>query len=355
MEAAGKPSRGKKLAVAFGATLVLLFLVEGCSSAVIAWRDSGGDAGVSEQAHCVHDAELGWVNERDVHEPDLFGPHRSLSINAQGFRGLSETTRERAAGKFRIVCVGDSFTLGHGVDDQGTYPRWLERLHARVDAVNMGQGGYGVDQAYLWYLRDGAPLEADLVVFAFIAPDFDRMLDDRFQGQYPKPRLELEGGELVTTNVPVPDDWSSVRAASATSFAEGLATFDLMNRLRRRGGGERRHAVRPGQFQWTAEARAMLASLAATTRADGKQLVLMLFPLREPDDGRAPEVAEWVDAVAHELDVPFFDLRDEFKRLPKSEHGLMYLPDGHLNELGNRMVAKSLLERLALEGIGPGR
>jgi hypothetical protein len=59
----------------------------------------------------------------------------------------------------------------------------------------MGQGGYGVDQAYLWYKRDGTKIEHNIQLFAFIESDFDRMRSAAFLG-YSKPRLTVTGGQL---------------------------------------------------------------------------------------------------------------------------------------------------------------
>jgi hypothetical protein len=46
----------------------------------------------------------------------------------------------------------------------------------------MGQGGHGVDQAYLWYKRDGVKLKHDFLLFAFITLDFQRMQQRDFLG-----------------------------------------------------------------------------------------------------------------------------------------------------------------------------
>src|SRR5262249_43351639 len=179
----------KELAASPARTLVLACLLEGALSIALAWRDSS-EPGLVEEKSCVFDAELGWVARKSFRAANLFGEGRSLTTNARGFRGAREVDDEIPAGRYRIVCVGDSFTLGYGVGDESTYEAYLERALPALETVNMGQGGYGVDQAYLWYLRDGRSLHADLLLLAAIAPDWERMLDARFQGEFPKPVLE---------------------------------------------------------------------------------------------------------------------------------------------------------------------
>ena len=63
---------------------------------------------------------------------------------------------------------------------------YSQSLDPRLETLNMGQGGYGVDQAYLWYKRDAAKFEHQVHLLAFITDDFVRMQSDRFRG-YGKP------------------------------------------------------------------------------------------------------------------------------------------------------------------------
>ena len=69
--------------------------------------------------------------------------------------------------------------------------------------MNLGQGGYGTDQAYLRFLRDTKNLAHQVQVFAFINDDFRRMQSDKFLG-FNKPVLTLVNGVLTVGNVPVP-------------------------------------------------------------------------------------------------------------------------------------------------------
>src|SRR5262249_33225518 len=131
-----------------------------------------------------------------------------FTINAQGFRARETYERAVPAGKYRIVTLGDSYTMGYGVGDDATYPARMQALCPALQTVNMGQGGYGVAQDYLWDKRDGTKLDANLLVFAFIAHDFYRMSADNFIG-YAKPVLRLKNNALAVENVPVPATWGS--------------------------------------------------------------------------------------------------------------------------------------------------
>ena len=196
-------------------------MLEGVASIYYAFREAFVSPPVAESLYTAYDRDLGWVNLPNVYLPNMYGPGKYLRTNSQRFRNNEDFTQQVPPGKTRIICSGDSFTLGFGVDNDHTWPQLLATRAPNIETVNMGQGGYGADQAYLWYKRDGAPLDHNIQILALISPDFYRMQHSSFNG-YGKPMLAVENDHLVTTNVPVPrsmEVWSPklVRAASALS------------------------------------------------------------------------------------------------------------------------------------------
>ncbi len=335
---------GRPLTASLVGTLLLALVLEGLASALLAWRDTATPA-LAEVAHGVHDPELGWSHRPSFEAPDLYGPGLGLTTNARGFRGREEIDVAVPAGRYRVVCLGDSFTLGYGVGDASTLPAKLEALEPRIQAVNMGQGGYGIDQCYLWYLRDGLELDSDLLLFTFIAPDFDRMAEARFDG-YAKPRLALENGALVLPTEPIPDTWNDASQGGAR-FVEGLALSRALRRWRRSSEDYRRPAREAPAPALPELTRLVLADLARRSRDKGQDLALVLVPLRDRHAGAPGRLAAWLRTTAGELGVPFHDLSEVFDALPAGEAQTLYLPDGHLNPHGNALVARSLIERLA--------
>ncbi len=134
-------------------TVGLFLLLEGGASFVIFLRELQTKGGVlrpgeiKERSHAVFDAELGWVNKPNVRFDDFYGLGKHLLINSQGFRNEEVFTPDVPLGMQRVICSGDSYTLGFGVANQDTWCAQLEVLFPHLQAVNMGQGGYGVDQA----------------------------------------------------------------------------------------------------------------------------------------------------------------------------------------------------------------
>ncbi len=341
------------------ACAALLFLVEGLASfwlfaeALVA----GEPEVVAERRHTVYDAGLGWVNEPGFHDPDFYGPGRALSINAQGFRGRADVAPKPAPGRDRVVCSGDSFTLGYGVADADTWCAQLASFLPGLETVNMGQGGYGVGQSYLWYRRDGASLRPRVHLFAFITADFGRMMRESFLG-YGKPVVRVRGGELVIENVPVPR--GSYRAPWLVSRREAFASLGSVALLRRMLGRERDST--PGDpTELPRVATSIFAELARIDREQGTELVLVYLPMRGEGAGDA-RIARFVRNAARNQGLRLVDLVEEAQQLPPEQRKALYLApgevpfpgaSGHLSPRGNRWVAERLAATVK-DALGPG-
>jgi len=334
----------KRLLFSLAVLILLLVASEGCASFVLAWRDRDEGTGIAEQVHCEYDPLLGWVNLASFHAPDLYGEGLGLTTNQRRFRATAELSADARP----IVCLGDSFTLGYGVGDESTYPALLARL-VGTPTANMGQGGYGVDQAILGYLRDGVELDTEEVVLAFIAPDFDRITESRFDERYPKPCLRVVDGELELLEDPLPDEWNRLGAETAGLF-DNLALTDLLRRLRRRGHrDEGTHEV-PLELPYREVAELLLRDLIAAVSAKNADLTLALLPLRDRTAGNPAALMAWlrpfVESLVEPDEVTLLDLTETFDRLAPGETATLYLSDGHLNAQGNLRVAQTLADHL---------
>ena len=91
--------------------------------------------------------------------------------NSHGHRD-NETPLKKPAGTFRILVLGDSFTVGANVQQHEAYPKALEgRLRQiygqRIQVVNSGVGGWEPFQYAQYFEHYGRLFEPDLVVVGF--------------------------------------------------------------------------------------------------------------------------------------------------------------------------------------------
>ena len=125
---------------------------------------------------------------------------RQPSIRS-GFRG-AEVAIPKPPGRFRVVVIGDSVTLGWGVADDETFSARLERLlherfpHRDLDVVNLGVGGYDTRQEVTLLARNVSRLEPDLVLVGFYSNDVPDTLDDEGSA--------TGGGAILVPGIPGP-------------------------------------------------------------------------------------------------------------------------------------------------------
>jgi hypothetical protein len=344
-----RPARALSWAAGLlGISLALVALVEGGSSLLLFAFDAVSRVrGLAEEYSTHYDAELGWVARPDFDSPDFYGPGRGLRTERHGFRNDEDVAPEVPAGRVRMVCSGDSFTLSYGVGNDAAWCHVLGQL-LDVEAVNMGQGGYGVDQAYLWYMRDGIGLEHQLQLFAFIEGDFARAQGSSFLG-FPKPVLTLVDGELTATNVPVPrSGWLRRRLAAASAEMRFVRLLEGVERRipRRREDADARNAAT------LAVVGAMFERLADVNRQKASRLVIVDLPTKKMHARSEPSYwQKSISELAESLRIPFIDLTPRLGRLSCAEVEDLYMqPEvvphdkggGHYTEAGNRWVAEIL-------------
>jgi hypothetical protein len=346
----------RRIAPVIGVLLItgLAFvLVEGLSSLIVL----GTRAHVlPERRHTRYDAELGWVNIPGLRIPDFYGPNKHLSTNAQGFRGTVDVTPEVPAGQRRVICSGDSFTFGVDLGDQST---WCVKLGSpTIETVNMGQGGYGLDQMYLWYRRDGLSLTHDVHIVAFITEDFRRMAHTVFRAvdnEYGKPRLALRDGAIIITNVPVPRR-SYVLPSLRVYFRQlqQLRFMELAGLLGLVGQERPPKDVLPDDAVWTIAAR-VLADLKAWNEKKGSRLILVYLP--RDIDYTTDDADPWRQRVrrwARNHGVTYLDLVASLRLLPGLEIPAMFIrnsPFGrHYTRRGTGWVADQIRPLLRVEG-----
>jgi hypothetical protein len=304
--------------------------------------------------------------------------------NAQGLRSGRAYAPVPAAGVVRVAAFGNSFVYCNEVANDDAWPAQIERRHPGLEVLNYGVGGYGVDQAYLRFLLEGARLAPHVVVIGFAPDDLGRVVNvyRRFRSsrEIPlvKPRFLLDGqGKLVLLPVPLrtPADYARYLAAPRRvielgvhdqwyepaiyedplydhSAAVRLAT-GVWIRVRRHFGRDR--FVRDGTFNPAATAFRIQVALfrlfADAVRARGARPLVILLPdaetVRAARQGRRTLLTSLGDALRAQ-GLAYLDLTEAFRDAPDRGDGrAWFMAGGHYSPAGNRVVAEWLGPRLA--------
>ncbi len=296
-------------------TTLLVLSLEGGANLWIKWKATGLPPPVSEVSHCEYDPELGWRHVSNKQVPHLYGPGVGLKTNGQHMRADRDYTVAKAEGIYRIVCLGDSFTMGYGVRDDETFPAQIAQQSPSLETINMGLGGYGIDQCYLWYRRDGAKFESDVLLFSFIVGDFFRMNPIGNVANVPKPVMQLVNGDPVAVNVPVtnilePTFGRRLRDLWHTSSLAQMLPTTLAA-----------PAMAPGtidQQQFAPVALRIFEVLRDESQKRGQKFVLAFLPVfEEVAPARCELVDGWLRPALEQRGIAFLDLRPAFRALSK--------------------------------------
>ena len=188
----GRKGNGVLLMVSLG---LAFFIGEGAIRLLL--PDYVASAGVERNFFCRFDSELGW---RPL--PDISGLHqrKGFSVfvhqNQFGLRGPNTMSRKKTSPSSRMLVLGDSNVWGFGVDQDRIFS--AANVHrSEKELINFGVSGYGTDQEYLFYRKEGALFDVDEVMLAF-TPHND-VENNLAHEQYDKlkPYFNLSGHELV--------------------------------------------------------------------------------------------------------------------------------------------------------------
>ncbi|MDF1798873.1 MAG: hypothetical protein P1V81_06835, partial [Planctomycetota bacterium] len=170
------------------------------------------------------DAQVGWAKkpnltvQRSTLEFDV-----TIETNEFGLRDDSMLTKEKPADTFRVLALGDSFTMGYVLDRDELFidllEDWWQSEGRKIEIINAGVEGYSTDQQARWLETHGAEYEPDLVLV------FPYENDIYWNGEtsylrFPKPRYEANGKLDQRTLVdpgprPWTDNWATTKALSA--------------------------------------------------------------------------------------------------------------------------------------------
>ena len=294
--------------------------------------------GVNNQNICDKwDSELGWIPKPNCRTP-------VYSTNSKGFRGTQEYFLEKDKKiKTRIIVLGDSFTWGENNFDNETYPFYLSKLYnENVDVINMGVHGYGPDQFYLYYIREGVKYKPDIVVFGLFLPDIHRTIFR--MRDYFKPRFIIINGDLMLDkdssyipDIPIALKMSSEIKKKSRSYAFSYF-YELFSKA------QRRYTSYKYEASLTLK---IIDELNKQLKEHKTRLIVLLIPEQEMieknnDDyyGAIPQITEHLEKE----NIEYINLQSLLKKEYQATGQSLYM--GHLKPIRNIFVAQELFKYL---------
>ena len=304
-------------------------------------------------------SQKGWIDDGFV------------TINSLGFRG-AEVATPKPAGRFRVVIIGDSVTLGWGVADDETFSARLEQLMRQkfpqrdVDVVDLGVGGYDTRQEVALLKRNLSVLEPDLVLVGFYSNDVPDAAEDQGPsggGGTTIAAANPQAGQILHMN-PTPSSWLDRQARKSRAlYAAGRA----FKRLTGRGEwGMARYSMELDMLEgrsspaidraWDKVAT-HLEELRALGASHGFRVGIVTLPCREQVSGEYPnaQYQSRIRAIAERLGFFVVDPLPGLTASPLNKKDL-YIPydRNHPSVEGHRIIAESILADLSARASADG-
>lgn len=318
-----------------------------------------------------YDADLGWTVRPGCDDGD-----GNFRIDERGVRIGNEPA---PTGYGPVVALyGDSFTFGAEVRYEQSFGHRLQERLAEAGGghrvVNLGVGGYGMDQAYLRWRATVAEFRPDVVVFGLHPENMLRNVnvirvfyEPRGLMPFSKPRFVLDGDVLDLLNVPCmpPDEVQEVLRdptrwdllSQETFHVETIpppkpwqrsrllcAVFDC-NETGRIRNARKPACYRPGSEAYELTLR-ILQRFRDEVEASGSRFVIVHIPGRGPlsdaYDGGSMAHADLLSALVG-LGMTVVDPTPELLALARRDgSGDLFMRRGHYAPPANQIVADVL-------------
>jgi len=293
---------------------------------------------------CRFDHELGWAPLENVTYADKgFLVHQ----NQFGLRAPDDIQLKNTSGRKRVLVLGDSYVWGFGATQEELF---TARQVYRTDdeLINGGVSGYGTDQDYLFYLREGQKFEVDEVVLAFaLINDVANNLNSK-QYSYLKPYFTLDAGQLVLHNDHVRDNIAqrfgrTLRRKSRVYDLCNDGVHALIKTLQRKHPFEADVVVSEADRKGIELTLAILKKLKEAVEAHHAKLVVVFIPYKPRVEQHLPENHPFAPLLAEGLTKLGISYREPYPEFLKSAIAGVdpFKPaDMHFNAAGHALFAK---------------
>lgn len=252
----------------------------------------------------------------------------TIKINWDGFRDR-EFLIPKSNVTYRIIILGDSVAFGLGVEANETYSKILENLlnsqrnGINYEVLNFGVPGYNTLQEVEMFKQKGLKYELDLIIIGYHVNDF--------QDQYEHTKLLEE--KRKEYNIVV----DSLTKAQKIKLASDFETYYLFNYL----------FSKPASELWERIAKP-LSDLNEMTKASKTKVVILTGTELLWDQQSLYLLNMSVtnfNSLTKEYNWQVFDMHHLLSHYSRNSL-IVGKVDGHMNQLGHKIVGEKLYEFL---------
>jgi hypothetical protein len=319
------------------------------------WTVPKGPVALQGEPLIAYDPEIGFVPyPNTITRRTDFNPSGQQVVSYRIFNdrlGARVTQPgESAPAHPDILFIGDSFTWGHGVENEYTFAH-LVPLALGVTGANISMGSYGTTQS-LQMLRRNLDLAPRLVIYGFINDHFARNVLPCARSYYPfcidTPHVVWEKNGGMRIAPPLSDGTTRTLLQAKMDHAWVDPLTWIVHGVDVAYG---RVLLAMGNSTLTDTAmqnRALeflLGEMAKTTRAIGASLLFVYLP----SGGSLPDI---LVNSASELGVPLLDMSPAYQAYQAAGGPPLTIPgDGHPSIAAHALIASEVASFIRREGL----
>ncbi len=137
--------------------------------------------------------------------------------NSEGFRDY-EHSKKNNTQKLRVIAIGDSFTWGHGVENEEIYVKRMEALNPHIETINMGGPGGDPPGELKVYLFRGTAYEHNIVLLGFYIGNDIITTHATEESSPPQFGFDKDGNFSLMGKVPSAEEVQKIREESARKY-----------------------------------------------------------------------------------------------------------------------------------------
>lgn len=264
-------------------------------------------------------------------EASLYGV--DVKINSDGYRDR-EYSVQKPANTYRIMVLGDSFTLGWGVPIEDAYSEVLEKMlnekikNRKFEVINTALGNYNTQMEYEMLREKGMKFEPDMIIVGYYPNDSELT-------------VKFNPGSIST--------FIKRHSYTYAFFWDRITNIKTKLKVGQKTGSYTGyvHELYKGSFEGKKIMENSLNGIIDLGKQKNTTVVVIVLPQFFGDlkNYEFREVYPSVKNITSKKGVMAIDLLPYFQN-NKVEEVIISYEDAHPNRLGHSIIAKAIYEKI---------